>query len=494
MLPRPLKPIFTNVTIMLLAFSCASREVAEVKDEKPAPKDRRIQTHLIEKGLEFCDGCIVGSIGDEVLKESQKKTYYLHGAEHLNLQNYYFDIPVVYNSAVKKWINYFTGRGKDLYTRYAQRAGRYAPVLSKILNDKGLPRDLIYLSMAESGFTNSARSWAKAVGPWQFMPYTGRRYGLEVGFFLDERRDPMKATVAAGKYLSDLYELFGSWELAMAGYNAGEGKIGRAIRRYRTKNFWKIRRGRYLKSETKNYVPKIMALAIIGKNLKAFGFEPIEFKKPLDFQEIEVPGNTDLYKVADIVGSDFEEMKKYNPEILRWQTPPKMESYKLRVPVGKKEAWDLLEDKTIANATDYKIYQLRGYASLKHVGRKFKVPSTVLAEINDMSANKRLFPKTAVYLPFREDHRPRKNGLYADLYEKPRKSVVRRRRYNRWIKRGRRSGEKISNPKEFYIVKKGDSLWSIARKTGVNINTIIRSNYGLVKKRMILPGDKLAIK
>lgn len=490
--------IISNIFLIGFLLSCASRDVAQtessVVDHRDVVKEIRIQTHLVEKGLEFCANCIVGSMGDAHLKNSDKKTYFLHGAEHLNLENSYFDIPVVYNPAVKKWVDYFTGRGKELYTRYAERAGRYAPVLSKMLNEQGLPRDLIYLSMAESGFTNSARSWAKAVGPWQFMPYTGRRFGLEVGFFLDERRDPLKATIAAGNYLSKLHELFGSWELAMAAYNAGEGKIGRAIRRYRTKNFWKIRRGRYLKAETKNYVPKIMALAIIGKNLKTFGFEPIDFKKPLDFQEIEVPGNTDLYKVGEVLGSDFEEMKKYNPEILRWQTPPNMEKYVLRVPVGKKDAWEKLVDKSVVKATDYKVYQLRGYASLYHVGRKFKVPTKVLAEINDMDPKKRLFPKTAVYLPFRDDHRAKKHKLYADLYEKPRKSILRRRAYNRWIKRGVRSGANIENPKQFYIVKKGDSLWSIARKTGVNINTIIRSNYTLVKKRMILPGDKLAIK
>src|SRR5690606_22730925 len=141
------------------------------------------------------------------------------------------------------------------------------------------------------------------------MPYTGKKFGLDIDFWVDERRDPLKATVAVSMYLRDLYAMFGSWEVAAAGYNAGEGKIGRAIKMYGTKNFWEFRKGRYLKAETKNYVPKIMALAIIGKNLKAFGFEDLEFHNTLDFEEIEVAGNTDLYKLAEAIGSNFEEIK-----------------------------------------------------------------------------------------------------------------------------------------------------------------------------------------
>lgn len=478
------------ISILFLQACATNSEKIQVESQKTS----RVQTHIIEEDLNSCENCILGSVGDKALKSSDKKVYFLYGAEHLNLSNYYFDIPVVYNAATKKWINYFTGRGRKHFQKYAERAGKYAPVLSKILNDQGLPRDLIYLSMAESGFSNSARSWAKAVGPWQFMPYTGRRYGLEVDFFIDERRDPLKATVAASMYLRDLYDRFGAWELAMAGYNAGEGKISRAIRRYKTKNFWKIRRGRYLKAETKNYVPKIMALAIIGKNLSSFGFNEVEFEKALDFEEITVKGNTDLYKVADALGVDFESMKKYNPEILRWQVAPHLSQYNLRVPVGKKTVWHKVADKEFVQATDYMPYQLRGYATLRHVSRKFKVPADVLSDLNGIGEKKRLYPKTVVLLPFRKTHQPRKNRLYADLYERPRKSVLRRRAYNRWVSRGRKLGEKITNPKQFYIVKKGDTLWDIARNTGVNVNTIIRSNYTLVKRRMILPGDKLAIK
>lgn len=490
---------FITAFIVLALTGCATtkNDHQESKAQNTiveAGDNKRVQTHLVDENLPTCINCIVGSIGDEELKRSNKKIFFLYGAEHLNLTNYYFDIPVVYNDATKKWINYFTGRGKKHYKRYAERAGRYAPVLSKILNDQGMPRDLIYLSMAESGFQNAARSWAKAVGPWQFMPFTGRRYGLEVDFYLDERRDPLKATVAASKYLTTLYGMFGSWELAMAGYNAGEGKIKRAIKRYRTKNFWKIRRGRYLKAETKNYVPKIMALAIISKNLTKFGFDEIEFQRSLDFEEVDVPANVDLYKFAEVIDSDFDQVKKYNPEILRWQTPPHGTAYKLRVPVGKKDIWEANKNTFNIMATDYKRYQLRGRASLVNVGRKFKVPAKVLAKLNNIPAHKKLYPKSTVLLPFRNDHVQKKDRLYADLYEKPRKSILRRRAYQNWIKRGKRRGKRINNPSVYYTVKKGDTLWNIAKKTGVSINTIIRSNYKLVKRRMILPGDKLAIR
>ena len=490
------------LSLSTLVVSCAtfhneseidkSTELQEA--QKEVTKTDRIQTHLVDEKVPYCDNCIIGSIGDEELKNSNKKIFFLYGAEHLKLTNYYFDIPVVYNAATKKWIKYFSGRGRKHFQRYAERAGRYAPVLSKILNDEGMPRDLIYLSMAESGFQNAARSWAKAVGPWQFMPFTGKKFGLEVGFYLDERRDPLKATVAASNYLKYLNKLFGSWELAMSGYNAGEGKIGRAIRRYKSRSFWQIRKGRYLKPETKNYVPKIMALAIIGKNLTHFGFDNVEFKRALDFEEIKVPGNTDLYKIGSVLGTDFETMKKYNPELMRWQTPPSGKGYTLRVPVGMKTIWEQNASTVDVAATDYKTYSLRGYASLHNVGRKFKVPLKVLSELNDIPGKKKLYPKTTVLLPFRADHNQRSVKLYADLYEKPRRSVLRRRAYQKWIKRGKRSGKKIDNPSQYYTVKKGDTLWHIARKTGVSINTIIRSNYKLVKRRMILPGDKLAIR
>ena len=190
---------------------------------------------------------------------------------------------------VKHWINYFTGRGRRHFIRYSKRAGRYAPVMAKILDEFNLPKDLIFLAMANRVFKTRQRVGRK---PWALAVYAlyRQKVWLKIDWWLDERRDPIKASVAAAKYLKYLHNMFGSWELAAAGYNAGEGKIRRAIRRYKTENFWQIAKGRYLKRETKNYVPKIMALAIIGKNLKSFGFEDIAFQKTLDFEIVIVPG------------------------------------------------------------------------------------------------------------------------------------------------------------------------------------------------------------
>ncbi|GAB4018565.1 MAG: lytic transglycosylase domain-containing protein [Bdellovibrio sp.] len=437
-------------------------------------------------------------IGSSKITEPLKhegKVFYLYGAEHLNLENYYFDFPVVYNDAVKKWINYFVDRGRDYFERYSARAGRYAPIIGHILEDHGLPRDLVFLAMAESGFQNNAKSWARAVGPWQFMPYTGKRYGLHIDWYVDERRDPIKATIAAAKYLTKLYKDFGSWELAAAGYNAGEGKISRAISRYKSDSFWEIRNGRYLKTETKNYVPKIMALAIIGKNLKSFGFDGIEFHEPLDFEEIEVGPMTDLFQVAEGLDIEMEEIQRLNPEIQRWFTPPG-KNYTLRIPVGMKTVWNECCSKQEWVAKDFMEYRVRGNrAKLADIAAKFRIKDHgVLTIINNLDSPNKTFKRDeVVLLPFRKGQ-DLKDNMYADLYELPRKEVLRRNTYKNRIKTAQRKAKPIKNPTEYYTVKRGDTLWDVARKTGTSLDTIIVSNLDLIRKRQIRAGDRLAIR
>lgn len=188
------------------------------------------------------------------------------------LKNSTFDYPVIVHPKVEQWISYFTGKGRRYFEKYLQRGRYFIPEIAKVLKAANMPQDLVYLAMIESGFNNSARSHAKAVGPWQFIRGTGRRYGLVIDYWLDERRDTRKSTMAAIKYLRELYEEFGSWELASAGYNAGEGKVRRAIAKYKTTDFWQISKHRFFRPETRDYVPKIMAAAIISKNPEQFGF------------------------------------------------------------------------------------------------------------------------------------------------------------------------------------------------------------------------------
>ncbi len=484
--------------IFVLVSACSTFKKPTEEKYNPTVSEQaefyRVQEQLIEKDLPNCKGCIHGSSHEQTFT-APLNIYEIEpeAVTELGLVNTKFDIPVTWNKQVSMWVKFFTGKGRQHFINYTQRAGRYAPVLSKIMADSGLPRDLIYLAMAESGFQNHARSWAKAVGPWQFMPATGRKFGLNIDWYVDERRDPLKATIAAANYLKTLHGLFGSWELATAGYNAGEGKMARAIRMYKTKDFWSLTKGRYLKAETKNYVPKIMALAIIGKNLEVFGFNEIKFETALDYEEIIVKGNADLYEVAEVLELDFEEVKRYNPEIVRWQIPPYFESYPLRVPVGAKEAWEAYQDKDSVVADSYKTYVTNGQSSLQHISRKFKVPVDVLASLNPDVSQSRLSPKTVVYLPFREDHSI-EASMYSDIYEKPTRKLARRRSYSRTISSYSNRGQLIKSPTVFYTVKKGDTLWRVAQRTGVPMSTIIRTNHHIIKRRMILPGDKLAIR
>ena len=484
----------SHVTPKLNSFQTPSPHISKKGSSKSESERGRGRGEREEEVSENKKFIIVGSAKIDKNETFHKGSYYLHGAEHLKLDNYYFDFPVVYNAVVKKWIDYFLNKGRGFFERYGARAGRYAPTMGKILEDNGLPRDLIFLAMAESGFQNKAKSWARAVGPWQFMSYTARRYGLKMDWYKDERRDPIKATIAASKYLKKLYRDFGSWELAAAAYNAGEGKVGRAIRRYKTENFWNLRKRRYLKSETRNYVPKIMALAIIGKNLRAFGFEDLDFQDPLDFEEITLPPNTDLIALAKELKMDFKEIQRFNPEILRWQTPPDDGPHKLRLPVGIKAVYlKCCKDRDFT-AVAYRKYRVLGKrAHLAQVARKFKVWPRVLAQLNGITPKSKLRKGQEILLPFREGQRLRA-PMYADLYERPRRSVRRRRIYRNLVNKGKRKGKKITNPSEFYVVRRGDTLWTVSRKTGVSLNTLIASNYRIIKRRMIRAGDKLVVR
>src|SRR3990170_3888500 len=248
------------------------------------------------------------------------------------------------NEKVEIYIHYFTNRIRDKFSTWLGRSEMYLPMMKKTFREKGLPEDLTYLVLIESGLNNKAYSRAKATGQWQFMKGTGKRYGLRIDRWIDERRDPEKATEAAAEYLGDLYGLFNDWHLAAAGYNAGEGKIGRAIKKYKTVDFWQLSQPKYkyLRRETKDYVPKLIAAAMIAKEPAKYGFDDIEYHPSLAYEKVTINRMTDLRDIAMAAECSLEDIQTLNPELKTKFTPPNYPDYELNVPMGKKE---ILEDK-----------------------------------------------------------------------------------------------------------------------------------------------------
>ncbi|HEX2211498.1 MAG TPA: transglycosylase SLT domain-containing protein [Longimicrobium sp.] len=259
------------------------------------------------------------------------------------VSNASWDIPVVRNAPVERFIGIFTGRQQDRMALYLKRSGRYEGMIRAKLREKGMPEDLLYLSMIESGFNPTAKSHASAVGLWQFIEGTGKRYGLRVDSYVDERRHPEKSTDAALRYLQDLHDQFGSWYLAAAAYNTGEGRVARVMRQVTGKeqghdsDFWRIR-GR-LPSETREYVPLMVAAALIGKEPHKYGLGGVQRWMPLEHDEVQVPAGTRLSVVAEAVGVSENELKRLNPHLVRSMTPPGKNAYAVRVPRGRTERY-----------------------------------------------------------------------------------------------------------------------------------------------------------
>ncbi len=286
------------------------------------------------------------SIEDLIYSELSKrqqailKKYRVPSSTH-SLGSTKFDIPVVVNDKVQKWLDYFTnGSGRKHYSRYLARSTRFVPTQLRILKENGAPKDLIFLSMMESGFNTHAFSSASASGLWQFIKSTGKMYGLDSDFWVDERRDPEKASSAAARHLKDLYQEFGDWYLAYAGYNAGAGKVRRAIEATGSRDFWVLASSNYLRQETKDYVPKILAATIIGKSPEKYGFSDVVFQDPIATEKVTVSTPADIYVLAQCAGVDSELIRLINPELTRNMTPLNRPNYQVNVPRGTKRTFE----------------------------------------------------------------------------------------------------------------------------------------------------------
>lgn len=313
-----------------------------------------------------------------------------------------FDIPLATHPLVDTYIDYFTGSGRGFFKKWLTRAHRYIPIMQPILEAKGLPRDLVYLAMIESGFSSRAYSTAAASGFWQFIRSTGKLYGLRNDAWVDERQDFILATKAAAEYLSHLYSYFGDWHLAWAGYNAGHGRIGRALKKYGVEDFWSlIAHEGSLAKETQHYVPKMIAAALIAKSPERYGFTDIEPLSPLLYDELEVTKATDIQALARELQIDYQDLRDLNPALRHNITPPGR-SFILRVPAGTKEqvlAWTVLqpEAKAPRNLREpseprkgYATHRVRRGDTLSGIAKRYHTTVLAVMQLNHMRNTKSL--------------------------------------------------------------------------------------------------------
>lgn len=245
-----------------------------------------------------------------------------------------FDIPVTYNHRVRQWIRYFQSSGRNSFRIWLERSARFLPIIQYELVRAGLPQDLVYVPMIESGFSPNAVSHAGAMGMWQFIAPTGKRYGLRVDWWLDERKDFYKSTRAAIGYMTDLYRQFNSWYLVAASYNMGENGVRRLIQKHKTNNFWELADKGVLPAETTNYVPKIIAAMLISKAPALYGFRDLDYQMPMSFEYFSVPGGTDLVSLATYLGVSEKYLKVLNPELIKGFVPRQVSRHKIRIPKG----------------------------------------------------------------------------------------------------------------------------------------------------------------
>jgi membrane-bound lytic murein transglycosylase D len=252
------------------------------------------------------------------------------------------DLPMVLNRPVQTYLRVFSNSHKATFKQYLARSTRYLAMMRRIFRKRGLPEDLVYLVLVESGFNPWARSPAAAVGLWQFIEGTGRRYGLKINEWVDERRDPEKATRAAAAYLQDLFRQFGCWYLAAAGYNAGEHRVEGGLLKTDEATFWALARRGLLPRETCQYVPQFIAAALIARDPAKYGFDHVTYQRPLVYDLVRVPGGTDLQWFAQALDMNYQELRELNPELKRDQTPGEAQGYLLKVPKNKKRQAQML--------------------------------------------------------------------------------------------------------------------------------------------------------
>ena len=313
-------------------------------------------------------------------------------------------IPPSAQKAVQKKVERFTGVIRDSFSVWLARSGKYISIMQEVFEQKGLPTDLVFLPLIESGFDPFAVSSRSAAGPWQFMADTAEKYGLRINWWTDERRDPIKATEAAASYLKRLHDLFGSWPLALASYNAGEGRVSRAISKANTDDFWHLHNTRLLPKQTRDYVPLYLAAAIIAKNPEKHGFEPTE-KEDFKFDEILLHDSLSLPVAARCAGTSVQRLRELNPALNRNVTPP-YQNYILRIPEGTKDTFKAsLEKLSPDEKRAWDKIKVKKGDSFWSLAKKYRLSVAAFKEINNLEGKTRLRAGEYVLVPKEETQR-----------------------------------------------------------------------------------------
>ncbi|TKB10629.1 LysM peptidoglycan-binding domain-containing protein [Desulforhopalus sp. IMCC35007] len=379
-----------------------------------------------------------------------------------------YDFPVVINKQVQMYLNLFQGKQRNQFAEWLARSGRYKTIMQEQLMEAGLPTDLMYLSMIESGYYELACSRSKAVGLWQFMQPTGKQYNLKVDKYVDERRDAIKSTQAAVSYLSDLYDEFGDWYLAVAAYNGGPGTIRNGLRQHNVNDFWELASKKHLSLETKRYVPKLIAALIIAKDPERYGFTNINYQQPLGYDTITVGPGMPLDAIALISDSSLKEIKELNHELKNNRTPVNQVEYEVKVP----EARGTLAQKNLSRlhtiaTTGYKTHKIRKGDTLSSICRRYDVNKTTILKVNNLRSSK-LRTGYNLRIPY--------NTLTYQLLPEG-------------------SSDAMLAYKDSLIlhrIKKGETVSKISQKYGVTPEMIVAWN-GLKNTHTIRAGQQLAL-
>jgi membrane-bound lytic murein transglycosylase D len=383
-----------------------------------------------------------------------------------------WDITVTRNERVEDWIDFLTGRNRDRTELWLERSGKYGPMIQAELRERGMPEDLLYLALIESGFSPKAYSHAAASGIWQFIAETGQRYGLEVNGVVDERRDPVKSTQAALDYLGELYDRFGSWYLAAAAYNTGENRVGRIMREmYGTErgtdaHFWKI--APRLPRETRDYVPLMLAAGHIAKEPSRYGFEDLEYQEPLAYDVTWVPGAVGLDAVAEALAVPVDSIADLNTHLVAGSTP-EGRAWPVRLPSGTADEFAVSfpaiytaarreQAKRVAELASAPTHRVRRGETLSHIARRYGVTVSALRSANGNLSPRRLQVGQQLRVP---------TG-------------------------GSAVASSQSVEPRFHQVRNGESLWTIARRYDVSMGQL-RAWNGLGRRSVIHPGQKLRV-